>query len=102
MKASIHSTATWKLTWLALCGLCLSILHVTVPARADIVIRISVKAVLDPATGLRQPGVSDLIFSNTVAGVNALLASFGRGYRYEWVGNALIDVGGLGQFNSGP
>jgi hypothetical protein len=78
------------------------ILCVATVARADIVIRISVKAVLDPATGLRQPGVSELIFSNTVAGMNALLASFGRGYRYEWVGNALIDVGGSNQFNTGP
>jgi hypothetical protein len=84
----------------ALCSFCLLLL--AAPARADIVIRLSVKAVLDPATGMRQPEVSELIFSNTVAGMNALLASFGRGYRYEWVGNALIDVGGRGQTNTGP
>src|SRR5437870_3660494 len=78
------------------------ILSVAAMARADIVVRLSVKAVLDPATGLRQPGVSEIIFSNTVAGMNALLASFGRGYRYEWVGKTLIDVGGLGQTNTGP
>ncbi len=77
-------------------------LGVSTPVRADIVVRISVKAVLNPATGLRQPGVSDLVFSNTVFGMNALLAKFGRGYRYEWVGNALIEVGGLGQTNTGP
>jgi hypothetical protein len=79
-----------------------ALLGLAVQAQADIVVRISVKAVLDPATGRRQPGVSDLIFSNTVVGMNALLASFGRGYRYEWVGNALVEVGGLGQFFSGP
>lgn len=71
-------------------------------ARADIVVRLSVKAVLNPTNGLRQDGVSELNFSNTVAGMNALLAKFGRGYRYEWVGNKLIDVGGQGQFTDGP
>ena len=35
-------------------------------APADIIVRISVKAVLNPATGGRQSGVSDLVFSNTV------------------------------------
>ena len=78
------------------------ILSVAASAHADIVVRLSVKAVLDPANGMRQAEVSELIFSNTVAGMNALLASFGRGYRYEWVGKTLIDVGGLGQTNTGP
>ena len=68
------------------------ILSVAASAHADIVVRLSVKAVLDPANGMRQAEVSELIFSNTVAGMNALLASFGRGYRYEWVGKTLIDV----------
>jgi hypothetical protein len=69
---------------------------------AQINIRVSAKAVLNPATGNRQPGVSDLNFSNTVARMNAMLDSMGRGYRLQWVGNALINVGGLNQFNSGP
>jgi len=76
-----HSFARF-LVWGALLGL-------AVPSRADIVIRISVKVILNPANGLRPPTVSDLVFSNTVAGMNALLAKFGRGYRYEWVGNQL-------------
>jgi hypothetical protein len=69
---------------------------------ADITIRVSVKAVLNPATGARQPGVSDATFANTVDGMNDMLNSYGRGYHIQWVGNALINVGGLGQFNSGP
>ena len=36
-------------------------------ASAQINVRLSVKAVLNPANGLRQSGVSDLTFSNTVA-----------------------------------
>src|SRR2546423_8942232 len=71
-------------------------------AAADITVRISVKAVLNPATGNRQSGVSDIPFSNTVVGMNAMLQSYGRGYQLQWLGNALINVGGLGQFNSGP
>ena len=71
-------------------------------ARADITFRISVKAVLNPATGNRQSGVSDVTFSNTVAGMNAMLQSYDRGYSIQWVSNKLINVGGLGQFNTGP
>ena len=74
----------------------------TALAWADITVRISVKAVLNPATGNRQPGVSDLTFSNTVVGMEDMLRSYGRGYHIQWVGNALINVGGLGQFNTGP
>lgn len=86
----------FKFCWLSLwVGLVLT-------APADITIRLSVKAVLNPATGNRQPGVSDLTFSNTVAGMNAMLQGLGRGYRIQWVGNALINVGGLNQYNSGP
>src|SRR2546423_1606940 len=85
---------------------CIHILSVlltsAVLARADITVRISVKAVLNPATGNRQPGVSDSTFSNTVVSMNAMLQSYGRGYQLQWVGNALINVGGLGQFNTGP
>lgn len=69
---------------------------------AQIDIRLSVKAVLNPATGNRQPGVSDLTFSNTVAVMNSMLAGSQRGYRLQWLGNALINVGGLNQFNTGP
>src|SRR3954451_12002016 len=71
-------------------------------ASADVTVRISVKAVLNPATGNRQPGVSDVTFSNTVVGMNDMLQSYARGYRVQWVGNALINVGGLNQFNTGP
>jgi hypothetical protein len=74
----------------------------TVPAEGQISIRLSVKAVLDPATGARQPGVTEAVFSNTVAGINAILDSFRRGYRVEWLGGRLINVGGVGQFGSGP
>lgn len=70
-------------------------------ASADITVRISVKAILNPATGNRQSGVTDLTFSNTVVGMNAMLQSYGRGYQLQWVGNALINVGGLGQYNTG-
>ncbi len=99
MKADTHSTG---LPWLTLCALCLLILGVSVPARADVTVRISVKVILNPTNGSRPQMVSDLVFSNTFAGMNALLAKFGLGYRYEWVGNKLIDVGGFGQFISGP
>jgi hypothetical protein len=68
----------------------------------DITIRLSVKAVLNPATGNRQPGVSDLVFSNTVAGMKAMLDSNGRGYHLQWNGNALINVGGQNQYSTGP
>jgi hypothetical protein len=102
MKSRIHSSAARKLPWLALCGLCLLIRDATVSVRADIVIRLSVKAVLDPATGLRGTGVTEAAFSNALVAMNAYLARTGRGYRYEWVGNRLIDVGGLGQTNFGP
>ena len=71
-------------------------------ASADITIRLDVKAVLNPATGARQPGVNDAAFANCVAEMNAMLASFGRGYRLSWNGNALQNVGGLNQFNTGP
>jgi len=71
-------------------------------ADADITIRLSVKAVLNPATGNRQPGVSDVTFSNTVAAMKGMIDATGRGYHLSWVGNALVNVGGLGQFNSGP
>ena len=71
-------------------------------ASADITIRISVKAVLNPATGNRQPGVSDAVFANTVVGMNDLLNSHRRGYHIQWVGNSIVNVGGLGQFNTGP
>ena len=71
-------------------------------ASADINIRLSVKAVLNPSTGFRQSGVTDLVFSNTVAGMNAMLNSYGRGYHIQWLGNALTNVGGLNQFNTGP
>src|SRR2546425_2617255 len=57
-------------------------------ASADIIARISVKAILNPATGNRQPGVSDVTFSNTVVGMNAMLQSYGRGYQLQWLGNA--------------
>ena len=70
-------------------------------AQAQIVIRLSVKAVLNPATGFRQSGVSEATFSNTVAGMNAQLASFGRGYQFQWNGT-LINVGGLNQYATGP
>ena len=90
-----------RLGWLA--AFCALLLAGTSAARADVTIRISVKAVLNPATGNRQPGVSNLTFSNTVAGgMNAMLRSFGRGYQLQWVGNALQNVGGLNQFNTGP
>jgi hypothetical protein len=70
-------------------------------ASAQINVRISVKAVLNPATGMRQPGVTEATFTNTVNGMNALLDNLGRGYRIQWNGT-LINVGGLNQFNSGP
>src|SRR5262245_54202214 len=70
-------------------------------AAADITIRLSVKAVLDPATGLRQPAVTEATFASVVDSINAMLDSYGRGYRYWWDG-VLHNVGGLGQFNSGP
>jgi hypothetical protein len=57
---------------------------------------------LNPATGLRQSGVTDLAFSNVIAEMNGMLQTNARGYRMQWVGNALMNVGGLNQFNSGP
>jgi hypothetical protein len=83
-------------------GLLCALLGIAVCAQADIAVRISVKAVLNPATGSRQPGVSDVVFSNTVVEMNDMLNSYGRGYRIQWVGNALVNVGGLNEFNTGP
>ena len=70
-------------------------------ASAQINVRLSVKAVLNPATGMRQPGVTEATFTNTINGMNALLDNLGRGYRLRWNGT-LINVGGLNQYNSGP
>src|SRR5262245_24700549 len=70
-------------------------------ASADITVRLSVKAVLDPATGMRQTNVTEATFSNVVSSINTMLDSYGRGYRYWWDG-VLHNVGGLNQFNSGP
>jgi len=70
-------------------------------ATADITVRLSVKAVLDPATGMRQTNVTEATFSNVVTTINTLLDSYGRGYRYWWDG-VLHNVGGLGQTSSGP
>ena len=80
---------------LLLCGL-------VVAARADVTIRLSVKAVINPATGARQPGVNDASFAICFAEMNAMLRSFQRGYSLQWNGNAVQNVGGLNQFNSGP
>jgi hypothetical protein len=74
---------------------------VTGASGADITVRLSVKAVLDPATGMRQTNVNEATFSNSVVAVNAMLDSYGRGYRYAWDG-VLHNVGGLGQYASGP
>jgi hypothetical protein len=57
---------------------------------------------LNPATGARQPSVTDLAFSNVIAEMNGMLQTNARGYRMQWVGNALMNVGGLNQFNTGP
>jgi hypothetical protein len=81
---------------------CACLAFFVVGASGDITIRVSVKAVLNPATGARQPGVTDLAFSNTIAEMNGMLRTNARGYRMQWVGNALMNVGGLNQFNSGP
>ena len=70
-------------------------------ACAEINVRISVKAVINPATGMRQPGVSEATFTNTVNGMNTTLSNLGRGYKIQWDGT-LINVGAAGQFNSGP
>jgi hypothetical protein len=76
-------------------------IHTGPPADADINVRISVKAVINPATGMRQPGVSEATFANTVNGMNSTLSNLGRGYRIQWDGT-LINVGGTGEFNAGP
>ena len=55
-------------------------------ARADITFRISVKAVLNPATGNRQSGVSDVTFSNTVAGMNEMSAPSPEARSYSSTG----------------
>ena len=82
--------------------LCCLLCALVAPSRADVVIRLDVKAVLNPATGARQPGVTDANFERCVNEMNAMLQSFRRGYRLQWNGSALQDVGGLNQFNSGP
>src|SRR5437867_1224418 len=70
-------------------------------ASGDITVRLSVKAVLNPATGMRQTNVNEATFAASIAGINAMLDSYGRGYRYSWDG-VLHNVGGLGQYASGP
>ena len=99
MSFALQSTVRAARLLLAVLGVCLLPVGTV---RGDINIRLSVRAVLNPATGNRQPGVSDLQFSNTVVEMQAMLESYGRGYRLQWTGNALMNVGGLNQFNSGP
>lgn len=61
-------------------------------------IRLSYKVLLNPADGSRPPGVTDGDIDAAIAEANALLASFGRGYRYV-LADPLTDIGGAGGTN---
>lgn len=68
-------------------------------ANADdiIKVRVSYKVVVNPVDGTRPPGVNDADIDAAVEGMNAIMETFGRGYRFVRTG-ALIDIGGIGGF----
>lgn len=67
----------------------------TVYADDVIIIRLSYKVVLNPADGTRPPGATDSAIDAAVADMNAMLDSYGRGYRFARV-DPVIEVGGIG------
>ncbi len=71
------------------------------PVRAQFIdIRLSYKVVLNPATGLRQPGVLDADIDAAIAEMNQLQATYFRGFRFRRV-DAVTEVGGQGD-TTGP
>ncbi len=63
-------------------------------------IRLSYKVVLNPADGLRPPGVQDADIDAAIAEMNQLQATYFRGFRFRRV-DAVTEVGGQGD-TTGP
>ncbi|HEY3267447.1 MAG TPA: M43 family zinc metalloprotease [Armatimonadota bacterium] len=94
-----------------LCAAALVALSATlyqVRANPYITIRLSYKIVLSPVDGTRPLNdwshpelgtVTDQQIDDVVTSMNAMLATYGRGYRYQRV--AILDVGGIGD-TTGP
>ena len=83
-----------------LAGCALAVLT-TVPLHAQFIeIRLSYKVVLNPATGLRQPGVLDADIDAAIAEMNRLQDTYFRGFRFQRV-DAVSEVGGQGD-TTGP
>ncbi|MCP4312153.1 MAG: hypothetical protein GY790_12880 [Bacteroidetes bacterium] len=64
-----------------------------------IMINVSYKVVLDPATGTRPPGATNMNINNAVTRMNTLMQSYSRGYQFRLI--EIVDVGGLG-VTTGP
>lgn len=69
----------------------------TSTAYADdvILIRLSYKVVLNPASGTRPPGVTDADIDNAIAAMNALEETYFRGFRFVRV-DPVTNIGGRG------
>lgn len=72
-----------------------------VNAQGLIWIDVSYKVVLNPATGLRPPGVTNAGIDEAIAEMNALQETYFRGFRFRRV-DPITDVGGLNQFSNSP
>jgi hypothetical protein len=83
-----------------LAGCALAVLA-TVPVHAQFIdIRLSYKVVINPANGLRPPGVSDADIDAAIAEMNRLQDTYFRGFHFQRV-DAVTEIGGLGD-TAGP
>lgn len=65
-----------------------------------IYIRVSLKVILDPATGQRPYWADDSDLQNEFNSINNLMFEYGRGYRFTVTD--ITEVGWQGGYNSGP
>jgi hypothetical protein len=78
-----------------------ALLSLAAPVHAQFIeIRLSYKAVLDPATGLRARNFTDAQIDQAIAEMNQMHAAYGRGFRFVRA-DAVWNVGGLGD-TTGP
>jgi len=81
---------------LSLLAGCALAVMTAIPLRAQFIdIRLSYKVVLNPATGLRPPGVTDADIDGAIAEMNRIQATYLRGFRFQRMG-AVLEVGGRG------
>lgn len=71
------------------------LLPASAQADSEIVIRLSCKTIINPSNGLPHPNFNQASLDATVADMNALMRSYGRGYRFESVG-PLQTIGNFG------